>query len=185
VGVMYSLHWHALDISEPVVDFEAALEADLKRTGRQLVGYRQITDYPEQVKRYLDVFGRECVHVIIFDDVKGNPAVVYREVLRFLDVDSGFVPEFVIMGANKRVRSRRLQRFLVYPPVTMRLLGRTLLPPPFRLLVRRMLVKSVRTTKPRPPIDPELRRRLQAEFEFKIDELSELLGRDLSGWHKD
>ena len=123
--------------------------------------------------------------MIIFDDLKGNPAVAYRQVLRFLDVDSGFVPEFVIMGANERVRSKRLQRFLVHPPVAMRLLARTLVPPRLRLRVRRMLVKSVRTTKPRAPIDPGLRRRLQAEFESKVDELSELLGRDLSGWCKD
>jgi len=184
VDVMHSLHADAFHIREPIDDFEAALEADAKRTGRQLVGYRQFTNYAEQVKRYLDVFGRERVHIIIFDDLKGNPALVYQDILRFLNVDPNFLPEFVIRGANERVRSERLQRFLVYPPRTLRLLGAVLVPARLRPRVKRMLVNSVRTTKPRAPMDSALRRRLQAEFEPKIEQLSVLLGRDLSGWCK-
>jgi hypothetical protein len=184
VDVMHSLHADALYVREPVDDFEAALEADAKRTGRQLVGYRQFTNYAEQVKRYFDVFGRERVHIIIFDDLKGNPALVYRDTLRFLGVDPNFLPEFAIRGANERVRSKRLQRFLVYPPRALRALGGVLVPPHLRPRVKRMLVNSVRTTKPRAPMDSALRRRLQAEFEPKIEQLSALLGRDLSGWCK-
>jgi hypothetical protein len=32
------------------------------------------------------------------------------------------------------------------------------------------------------PMDPELRRLLQKEFEPKVTQLGHLLGRDLSGW---
>ena len=38
---------------------------------------------------------------------------------------------------------------------------------------------------PRPPMDLELRRRLQKEFEPKVGQLSKLLGCDLSGWCTD
>lgn len=182
VDVMHSLHADALYVREPIEDFEAALAADAKRTDRQLVGYRQFTDYVGQVKRYFDVFGRKRVHVIVFDDLKTNFALVYRDTLRFLDVDPDVRPEFAIRGANEQVRSKRLQRFLVYPPAALRLMGRLVVPPRLRPRIKRMLVNSVRTTKPRAPMDPALRRRLQAEFEPKIEQLSELLGRDLSGW---
>jgi hypothetical protein len=182
VDVMHSLHANNLYVLEPIDDFEAALEADAKRAGRQLVGYRQFTNYAEQVKRYFDVFGRDRVHVIIFDDLKANPALVYQDILHFLGVDPNFLPEFEIRGANERVRSKRLQRFLVYPPRKLRLLGRALVPQRLRPRVKRMAVKCVRTTQPRTPVDLTLRRRLQAEFEPKIEQLSALLGRDLSGW---
>ncbi|MGH7869325.1 MAG: hypothetical protein ACREP9_17230, partial [Candidatus Dormibacteraceae bacterium] len=39
--------------------------------------------------------------------------------------------------------------------------------------------------RPRPLMDTELRRRLQKEFEPKVERLSKLLGRDLSGWCKE
>ena len=34
--------------------------------------------YSEQVQKYFDVFGREQVHVIIFDDFVRDTAAVYR-----------------------------------------------------------------------------------------------------------
>jgi hypothetical protein len=182
VDVMYSLHSDALSVREPVADFEAALEADARRTGRQLVGYRQFTDYPEQLQRYLDVFGRENVQIIIFDDLKRNPASLYRDTLRFLGVNTTFVPNFAVLGANERARSKRVQRFLVCPPRVLRLISRTLVPPRMRPRIRRALLNSIRTKASRPPMDPQLRKRLQKEFEPKVEQLSQLVGRDLSGW---
>lgn len=37
---------------------------------------------------------------------------------------------------------------------------------------------------PRPPIDPEFKKRLQAEFASEVEQLSELLGRDLTLWSR-
>jgi len=41
------------------------------------------------------------------------------------------------------------------------------------------------TIRPREPIDPCVRKLLQAEVTPKVDQLSKLLGRDLSSWYKD
>ena len=38
--------------------------------------------------------------------------------------------------------------------------------------------------KPRPPMRPELRRQLQEEFLPEVEQLSKLLGRDLTHWCK-
>ena len=184
VDVMYSLFSEARSIREPMADFEAALVADAKRTGRQLVGYRQFTDYPEQVQRFFDVFGPENVHIVIYDDLKDNTAEVYRDTLRFLGVDPSFVPEFRVLSASVRARSKRLQKLLAYPPRALRLTGRVVVPRAFRPRLRQALESSIEARQPRPPMDPELRMRLQREFAPKIDQLSKLLGRDLSGWSK-
>lgn len=183
--VMYSLHSGALCLREPIVDFEAALDADTRRTGQQLVGYRQFTDYPDQVQRYLGVFGRDNVQIIIFDDLRENPAHVYQDTLRFLGVDPSFMPKFEVESANERVRSKRLERILFYPPRSLRLIGRGLVPRRLRPQIRQALVNSNRAKKARPPMDPQLRRRLQKEFEPKVEQLSRLLDRDLSRWCND
>lgn len=185
VDVMHSLHSEAVCTIEPLVDFEAALEADTKRTGRQLIGYRRFTDYPEQVQAYLDTFGRGNVHIAIFDDLKENPARAYRDVLGFLGVDAGFMPKFTIQGGNERVRSKSLRTLMVNPPREVRLVGRMVVPRQLRPGVRVFLLNLNRAATPRPPMDPVLRRRLQAEFAPKIEQLSTLLNRDLSGWCKD
>ncbi|MDE3180644.1 MAG: sulfotransferase [Acidobacteriota bacterium] len=184
LDVMHSLHSETFNTGEPIADFEAALEADTRRTGRQLIGYRQFTDYPEQVQRYLDTFGRDNVHIVIFDDLKENSARVYRAVLGFLGVDPTFIGKFTIRSASERVRSKRLMQLFLNPPRGVRLMGRALIPARSRAGVRRVLVNSNRTAMTRPPMDPVLRRRLQAEFAPKIEHLSTLLNRDLSGWCK-
>jgi hypothetical protein len=38
------------------------------------------------VARYFDAFGRENVHVVIFDDLRWNAATVYAATLEFLNI---------------------------------------------------------------------------------------------------
>jgi Sulfotransferase domain len=185
VDVMYSLYGSALYGLEPITDFETALAADARRGDRERIGYREFTDFPKQVQRYLDLFGGENVHTIIFDDLKQDPAAVYQNTLRFLGVRLGFNPEFVVMSANESVRNIRLQRALVHPPRALRSIGAALVPSELRSRIRRTLLNCNLQARPRPPMDAELRRRLQKEFEPKVEQLSKLLRRDLSGWDKD
>lgn len=182
IDVMYSLHSSALEGFEPITDFEAALEADATRIGREQVGYREFTEFPEQVERYFGLFGRENVHTIIYDDLKRSSEAVYKDTLRFLDVSLGFTPAFTVMGANRHPRSLPLQRILVRPSRGIREIGRILLPRWLRGRMRGGLLNLNSAVRARPPLDPEFRKRLQNEFEPKIERLSKLLGRDLSGW---
>jgi Sulfotransferase domain len=182
VDVMYSLHSSALYSREPLTDFEAAVEADAKRKCPEVIGYRDFTDFPRQVQRYFDLFGRANVHTIIFDDLKADPAAVYRNTIRFLGVDAGFKPKFTVVNANANARNPRLQRNLVHPSGVLRHTVRALVPQRLRSRIQRSLLNSNLVVRPRAPMDPRLRRRLQKEFEPQVEQLSRLIGRDLSGW---
>ncbi|MGH9453735.1 MAG: sulfotransferase family protein [Terriglobia bacterium] len=185
VDVMYSLHSQGLRYNtEPITDFETALEADGRRRGRELLGYRESTNFPQQVQRYFDRFGRENVHTIIYDDLKKNSAAVCQNTLRFLGVRLDFASEFPLMNSNKQARNARLQAMLLQPRA-LREISRALVPHKVRARIRRSLSNANRVVRPRPPMDTELRRRLQKEFEPKVERLSRLLGRDLSGWCKE
>jgi hypothetical protein len=182
VDVMHSLHSAALYSREPLTDFEAAVEADARRRDPELIGYREFTDFPRQVQRYFDLFGRERVHTIIFDDLKADSAAVYRNTLQFLGVGPGFMPEFTVVNANANVRNLRLQRNLAHPPGVFRYIARALVPQRLRSRIQRSLLNSNLAVSPRAPMDPRLRTRLQKEFEPQVEQLSKLVGRDLSGW---
>ena len=44
--------------------------------------------YFEQVRRYLDIFGKNNVKVIIFEEFSGNEESVIKEILKFLNIDA-------------------------------------------------------------------------------------------------
>lgn len=193
VDMLHSLHSQFLYIgTEDMKDLEAALEAEENRKkGLHLpkaahavktLFYRDVAKYTQQVQRYLHVFGRESVHIIIYDDFKKDTGLVYRETLRFLGVSEGFCPEFKIINANKTVRSKTLLRILTDQPASLRLLARILVPCPLRPAVVQVLQRLNIQYIPRSPMDPDLRRRLQKEFAPEVEQLSDLLGRDLTHW---
>ena len=105
LDVMYSLHAQALRYgTEPIGSFERALEADKNRQGRESVGYWEFTDFPDQIKRYFNIFGRERVHVIVFDDLKKDLGSVCQGTLHFLDVSPYLVPITGARNANLGIR---------------------------------------------------------------------------------
>ena len=193
VEMIYAMHSQFLfDGHEDIENFKDALEAEEDRKrglripkGCQLVEglfYREVVKFSEQVKKYFDVFGRDNVHIIIFDDFKADTAGVYKDTLRFLDVDDSFEPEFKVINPNKVVRSKVLRDFLRDPPPVVRKIGKRLVPKPLRQQIMKGLWRLNIKYVPRPPMDPELKRQLQEEFKPEVEKLSELLGRDLTHW---
>ena len=193
VDVLYSLHsQHVYDGREDIQDFAAALAADAYRKagtgspsplGRiEHLFYREVVGYTEQTRRYLDVFGRENVMIIIFDDFARDTAGVYRETLCFLGVSPDFRPHLAIANPNKSFRSESFRGFLQRPPSVVRTLTHALMPRGLRQVLYVGLRRLNTSYKPRPPMEPELKKRLKSEFAPEVQQLSQLLGRDLSHW---
>lgn len=144
VDMMHSLHAQFVGFgNEDILDFEAALAAEEDRKeGRrrqrfprypvQVLHYREVARYAPQVSRYLDAFGRERVHVILYDDLERDPARVFRRTCMFLGVDPSFAPEFRVVNSNCRPPlaaglRRRLEAECAEDVATLsRLLGRSL-----------------------------------------------------------
>ena len=188
VEKIHSSHSYALYSGvETIPDLETALEAEEYRRNdpETPIGalYKKAMNYTEQVQRYVDVFGWEKVHVIIYDDLKNDPSGTYREVLEFLDVKQDFAPEFGVVNRNKRSRSKRVQSLLSRPPLPARVAVRTLLPRELRYRVASRLKKLNSRDEPRSPMDPKIRENLQREFAPEVERLSRLLDRDLTHWN--
>lgn len=184
VDLMYaSYSENVFDAFEPAVDFETALMTDAGRTLQEeplgVFGYREQARLAPQVRRYLDLFGRDRVHIVVFDDFAADTLRVYRDVLRFLGVEQTTHPgRLPVIHGNRRVRSRALQKLVMRPPQVIR----TLLPGFLRRGLRRYASQINVVVEARPPMPPDLRRRLQREVAAEVDELGRLLDRDLSAW---
>lgn len=195
VDMLYSQHSQFLyNGNEDIACFEEAINAeeDRKRGFRippyvhfvESLFYKETAKYTDQVRRYFDVFGRENVHVIIYDDFKSNVAGAYRECLRFLGVTEDFRPEFKAINPNKRVRSNALRNFLQNPPQIVKSFGRLFVSVPLHQKLVKNLTSFNRKYESRPPMDAGLRSKLQAEFAPEVERLSGLLKRDVTQWCK-
>lgn len=193
VDMMYSLHAQRLyNDNEDLRDFEEALAAEKDRQqGRRIYKnaanamgffYRDAARYTQQVRRYFEVFGREKVHVIIFDDFKKDTPRSFHETCEFLGVNTQFHPEFNIVNPRKTVHSATLRNFLRYPPPSVRWVLRSLGLRPVEWGFKGWLKRLNTKVEPPSDINPALRQALRAEFLPEVEQLSELLDRDLTHW---
>ncbi|OXM59496.1 sulfotransferase domain-containing protein [Amycolatopsis vastitatis] len=82
---------------------QAAYEATLAEDGKGM--YRVYVDsgyYAEQLQRYIDLFGRERLHLAWFEDLVADPWTVTAELLDFLGVDPEPADEFEYPHLNWR-----------------------------------------------------------------------------------
>ncbi|MGH7503037.1 MAG: sulfotransferase family protein [Longimicrobiales bacterium] len=193
VDAMHSLHAQRLwSGNEDIHDFRKALEAECDRSrGRRLPPavqipegtlYRRVFRYAEQLQRYIDVLGRDKIHVVIYDDFRALPDETYREILRFLGVEDAFQPQFQVINSRRRIRSSRLHGLMLRPPKAVQRTMQLVLPPEFRAKVYWRIMDAVVAKKGGAPLDPELRAELTEECAPDIGRLGDLLGRDLTFW---
>lgn len=198
--MLYSLYYQfRLDGNEHLPTFEEALAAEMdRRAGRRVTRttyfgqglyYRQVASYTEQICRYIELFGREQVHVVIYDDFAADTAATYGKVLEFLGLEvKQCMNSFHVINPAQAARSPFLRSIMSDPLVrgTAVAMHSWLPQPLFAVLQKieaRLMQFNFQPAK-RPPLDPALRRRIEQEFAPEIMRLSELLGRDLTHWSK-
>jgi len=186
-----------VDGNEHLPTFGEALAAEPdRRAGRRCtrhtyfrpgLQYHAVAGFTRQIQRYFEVFGREQVQVVLYDDFAADTAAVYRRMLDFLGVAPIRMPEgFPVINGNHRVRSPLLRNLMSDPLVRGTAVAlRSWMPRRlFTTLQRfesRLMQMNFRPAT-RPPMDEELRRRLKQDFVPEVERLGELLGRDLSHW---
>jgi hypothetical protein len=199
--MLYSLHGHYFSWGvENIPDFGDALAAEHDREqGRRIppghghpwaLAYTKVARFHEQLERYLEAFGADQVHVVLYDDLADDPQGTYSRVLSFLGVDGASFPEFRVVNANRHIRNRRLHKVVSsvrFPSPGLRRVARVAVPSrTFRRAVQSRFVdvagRGNVVAGKRPPLDPRLRASLTSEFEPEIKALASLIGRDLDHW---
>lgn len=172
---------------EPLFDFRAALDAEPERIAggwNPNVHYRARGRYGEQVARYLELFPRERLLVLLQEDLSARPAETLAGLCRFLDVDDTFAFDTrkrhnVTEGLPRRVWLNRL--FATQTPA--KRLARRIVPEQARSALFERYYRS--NLDPTPPLDPALRVELLDGFRDDIARLQTLIGRDLGHWLDD
>ena len=103
---LYSLYHRSGNEDLPTLAEALAAEPE-RRLGRRISSgtyfpegliYTDVVRHAEKVESYLEVFGRENVHCILFDDLVRDAAGVYRRTLEFLGIDPDSRPSSIRGG---------------------------------------------------------------------------------------
>jgi hypothetical protein len=183
--------------SELENDFEEALKLEADRMKNIPVktqventiqlAYRFMSSFPEQVSRYYEHFPKKNILILLQEDLAKDTLAAYKKTLRFLQLKDSLIPDLPKVNVNKNVRSAYLRSFLTQPPHWLRALGRILVKNEdlqhkirhnMRIINRRMNSRKVL----REPMTDNLYNQLLVEKRLQIEELSEIIDRDLSEW---
>lgn len=188
----YSLYLlHVQRGQETAKTFEEALELEDERyaKGYFFGHYKRRGLYYEQLRRYFKIFSKNQIMIVLYDDLKNNLDGLLHDIHQFLEVDPSFKPD-----TSQELNARGEQPTIVHKTwTTMGKLSRVGL---FNILIpnhlRRKLSKKFFQwrrikvkTQPKPPMNPETRRKLLDYFREDILKLSDLINRDLSHWLKE
>jgi hypothetical protein len=168
---------------EPYAEFERALDDEPQRIAagwHHIWHYQAMGRYAEQLTHLFELFPREQVLVILYDDFRTDPLGVLERTYRFLSVEP--IPPTVTPEPHRsgEPRLKTLSRVVNTPHPAKRFLSR-LVPSNVRTRLRSAIGRHnvVRSTYP-----PEVRERLIAGFAADLDRLEQLLGVDLSSWRQ-
>ena len=133
--------------------------------------------YPEQIKKYFDLFGRDKVHIRILDDIIQDERLSFKKTCEFLEIDSDFQAIIEHKNSSRRYRVRSLQSLLkkLEGTKTRKILSQI---PGIQKLYNFVNLPQME----KKPLEINFRKKLSKEFESEIKELSNILGRDLSFW---
>jgi len=150
------------------------------RTCREptILAYQSICLLGAQLQRLLDTVPAGRVHVVVLDDVKGNPRAEYCKVLQFLGINDDGRTDFAVKNQAKERLWPSLGRAT---NILQRVRGKLAIPPLGINVISRLDAFNKRE-RPRRALPLSLERELRAFFTEDVRLLEILLDRDLSHW---
>jgi len=186
----YSAYWYARRMGwEDLKSFEEAIAAEpirLKENGikRRHCTYLDRGLYYKQITKLLEKFGKDKIHLFLFEDLKNEPVTLCCELYKIMGIDSTFTPSVKVKhNESMSARSEKLAQFISSRASILKLLK--------RLVSDDLAVKAkgkIRSFNNKqfspPPMNPLTRKNLIEYFEPFNKELSKVIDRNLTSWGK-
>jgi len=192
VDAAYSLYYEHRRLGfETLKTFEESIEAEKARTEHRIppnIGnierhlYSKVYAYTENISNYQNVFGKDMVSIIVFDDLKEGMKEVLEETHSFLGLQKTSDIVLGVKNPGHKIKSYSLQNFAKNPPSWALKLTKILLPYEMRFAIRDKILSLNMSNKKNPPMKTETRLALIKNFTTEVEQLSELLNRDLTHW---
>ena len=166
----YSHYWHEVKLGYEHLSFEDAIRMEKKRLFSggtfEKIHYSYIDrgKYAIQLRRFMKYFPKNQLLILLFDDLKGRPLYILKQLYAFLGINPTYMLKRVRkynIGAIPRIRS--LQRLRPYIPFSF----------------GKLIIDAINLRPGYPPMRPTIRRILVSYFENYNQELEKILGKPL------
>ncbi|MBT3191373.1 MAG: hypothetical protein HN341_02340 [Verrucomicrobia bacterium] len=133
--------------------------------------------YARQVAEYFEVFGRDSVRVILYEDFKTNPIETLHDLYAFLGINTDFTPQIgKVFNTYAKPRSALLAP--IYSSYQIRRLGKLIFPDQWKQRILGLFLKR----EPKPEMTEVEMTTLYELYQADVEALEDLLGFDLSAW---
>jgi len=185
----YSAYLHVVRQARERRSFADSLRQEPERIRQKwnpLWHFKAMGFYYEQVKRYFDMFGRDQVHVYLYEDLQKQQLPLIKNVLELIGVDSSFVPDTSRRYKRSYVPKNAIMEMVLHKTQVAIDFNKKYLPRRLRWRTQKVKdlidrVASSNRTSP-PPMPQNVRASLLEEYRDDILRLEDLLQRDLSHW---
>ena len=135
--------------------------------------YLELGNYASQLARYFELFGRERVKIVFFEEYKASPGDVMRELCTFLEIDPDFAFDFSVKSNKASLpRSASLNTLLVKSGAVK--FAKSITPKPLRARLANVLYSN----KNMPSLGDADRSTLQSYYADEVAALCRLLESD-------
>lgn len=183
----YSAFWHQKKVGYEHIDtFETALSAERERL--HSTNFRTLAEltyidhgyYSKQLPDYFNMFNKDNIKIILFEDLVKNKSLVVKSIFNFLEIDDCFVPQFTKKNESGIPRIKFIQKIL-----STRFLPKVLvdfIPVNLRIQIKKTL-KNLNTTKKKYfPMMEETKLYLNKIYSNELTSLEKLLNVKLKNW---
>lgn len=178
----FSAYMHVVRDERETLSFEDSMRQEPVRKQlnyEPMWLYRELGLYTAQVKRFLEVFPRKQVKILLFEEFSRNTEASMADIFRFLDVDPSVrIDTGLRHNESGLPKSRGLFNFIAKPhPI--KEVFKPLVPQRLRerigIQAKSMLLQKVN-------MNPTTRRELEGFFADDIRALADLIDQDLRPW---
>ncbi len=180
----YSFYLFAIMKGIETLSFEEGLSSEKDRLINNWVPihyYKSFGLYYQQVKKYIDTFGRDKVKIYLFEDLSNEPIDMLRDIWDFLDVDNKSIPDLSIQNRTGLPKIKIVD-YITHKPFAFKSLVKPYIPQVVLKRIRKLIIKSNYAYDNKPKMSEKTREFLKGIFRDDILKLQSLIQMDLSGW---
>jgi sulfotransferase family protein len=180
--------WDTAKTFEQAIKWEADQTIDDDWLNNRDRMHLHVGIYLPHIKRLLDTFGKDHVHIFLTDDLATDAAKLCRSIYQATGVDPTFTPDLTkehntASAARSEPAARALAGVLKSKNPIKRAI-RKLIPHSLARRTRHALITLNEKPFTPPPMNEDTRRKLIDHFAPHNEQLAQLIGRDLRVWNR-
>lgn len=176
----HSAYMHLYREGREKEEFHNALLKEKERINYEYIWYyKKNSLYYEAIKHYIDIFGREQIKIVLFEDFIKNPQLILKEILHFLNINDDFIFDSSSVYNKGGIYENKLLSSLAGRENILKVIARKVLKDSF---ITKKIRSKLNDKKIKLPIKKETYDYLNQYFINDIKRIEELLLIDLSIW---